>query len=162
MCATSRGGSAPCCCVLAIGITLCVVAWGYLVYAAIDFGSTHATTTTTAAWGYLAVAAVGAVACLFLGFMLVARFSRALGITRPEFDSEEGPRSAQGWQARGSVSRLPSTGRRGRRDGPQLVRRPLGVRADGEIVAAWQPRTGARSPSPRGKVASFRVVSCTR
>ena len=35
----------------------------------------------TAAWGYLAVAAVGAVACLFLGFMLVARFSRAMGLT---------------------------------------------------------------------------------
>ena len=37
----------------------------------------------SAAWGYLAVAAVGAVACLFLGFMLVARFSRAMGLTQP-------------------------------------------------------------------------------
>jgi len=69
--------------VLAFGITLCVVAWGYLVYAAIDFGSTARHDDDSSAWGYLAVAAVGAVACLFLGFMLVARFSRALGLTRP-------------------------------------------------------------------------------
>lgn len=67
--------------VLAIGITLCVVAWGYLVYAAIDFGSTARHDNDSSAWGYLAIAAVGAVACLFLGFMLVARFARALGIT---------------------------------------------------------------------------------
>ncbi len=68
--------------VLAIGITLCVVAWGYLVYAAIDFGSAARHDNDSAAWGYLAVAAVGAVACLFLGFMLAARFSRTLGLTR--------------------------------------------------------------------------------
>lgn len=67
--------------VLAVGITLCVVAWGYLVYAAIDFGSAARHDDDSAAWWYLAVAAVGAVACLFLGFMLVARFSRTLGLT---------------------------------------------------------------------------------
>ncbi len=67
--------------VLAVGITLCVVAWGYLVYAAIDFGSTARHDDDSSAWGYLAVSAVGAVACLFLGFMLVVRFARALGLT---------------------------------------------------------------------------------
>lgn len=66
---------------LAIAITLCVVAWGYLVYAAIDFGSTARHDNDDAAWFYLGVAAIGAVACLFLGFMLVARFSRAIGLT---------------------------------------------------------------------------------
>ena len=76
-----KQGFRPVLLVLALGITLCVVAWGYLVYAAIDFGSEARHDGNSEAWGYLAVAAVGAVACLFLGFMLVARFSRALGLT---------------------------------------------------------------------------------
>lgn len=92
MCAVSGGkragarqkrGFRPVLLVLALGVTLCVVAWGYLVYAAIDFGSAARHEEDSAAWGYLAVAAVGAVACLFLGFMLVARFSRAIGLTTP-------------------------------------------------------------------------------
>ncbi|GAA1139584.1 hypothetical protein [Nocardioides aquiterrae] len=66
---------------LALGITACVVAWGYLVYAAIDFGST-ARSGETRAWWFLALASVGAVACLFVGLMLVARVLRRLGITR--------------------------------------------------------------------------------
>lgn len=76
-----RQGFRPVLLVLAVAITLCVVAWGYLVYAAIDFGSAARHDDEPGAWGYLAVAAVGAVACLFLGFMLVARFSRAIGFT---------------------------------------------------------------------------------
>ncbi|KAA1425862.1 hypothetical protein [Nocardioides antri] len=76
-----KRGFRPMLLVLAFGITLCVVAWGYLVYAAIDFGSAARHDGDDAAWGYLGVAAVGAVACLFLGFMLVARFSRAIGFT---------------------------------------------------------------------------------
>ena len=63
---------------LAVGITLCVVAWGYLVKAAIDFGTT-ARTGKTEAWTYLGLASLGAVACLFIGLMLVARIGRALG-----------------------------------------------------------------------------------
>ena len=66
---------------LALGITACVVAWGYLVYAAIDFGSTARGGDSTA-WWFLALASVGAVACLFVGLMLVARLTRRLGITR--------------------------------------------------------------------------------
>jgi hypothetical protein len=76
-----RRGFKPVLLVLAVGITLCVVAWGYLVYAAIDFGSAARHDGKTEAWAYLGVAAIGAVACLFLGFMLVARFSRAIGFT---------------------------------------------------------------------------------
>ncbi len=80
--ARQKRGFRPVLLVLAVAITLCVLAWGYLVYAAIDFGSTARHGDDDAAWGYLAIAAGGAVACLFLGFMLVARFSRAVGITR--------------------------------------------------------------------------------
>lgn len=62
------------------GITFCVIAWGYLVSAAIDFGST-ARSGTSEAWLYLAVACIGAAACLFAGLMLGARLLRGLGIT---------------------------------------------------------------------------------
>lgn len=65
---------------LALGITACIVAWGYLVYAAIDFGTT-ARDGDQQAWWFLAVASAGAVACLFVGLMLVARVLRRLGIT---------------------------------------------------------------------------------
>ena len=67
--------------VLAAGITLSVVAWGYLVYAAIDFGSSARGGDSTA-WWFLGLASVGAVACLFFGLMLVARLLRRLGITK--------------------------------------------------------------------------------
>ncbi len=67
---------------LAGGITLSVVAWGFLVYAAIEFGG-EARDGRSAAWWWLAVAAVGAAACLFVGLMLIARLTRALGITDP-------------------------------------------------------------------------------
>jgi hypothetical protein len=65
---------------LAGGVTLAVVAWGYLVYAAIDFGAT-ARDGNPDAWWFLAVASLGAVACLFVGLMLIARLLRRLGIT---------------------------------------------------------------------------------
>ena len=65
---------------LALGITLCVVAWGYLVKTAVDFGSA-ARGGEQSAWGFLAVACVGAAACLFIGLILVAKMLRALGIT---------------------------------------------------------------------------------
>lgn len=79
--ARQKRGFRPVLLVLALGITLCVVAWGYLVYAAIDFGSAARHDGKESAWAYLAIAAIGAVACLFLGFMLLARFSRAVGLT---------------------------------------------------------------------------------
>jgi hypothetical protein len=66
---------------LALGVTVAVVAWGYLVYAAIDFGST-ARSGDTRAWGFLALASAGAVACLFVGLMLISRLLRRLGITQ--------------------------------------------------------------------------------
>ena len=79
---------------LAVGITLCVVAWGYLVKAAIDFGTT-ARGGESQAWAYLGLASLGAIACLFVGLMLVARIGRALGWTsasRSEETKPSGPR----------------------------------------------------------------------
>jgi len=72
---------------LALGVTLSVVAWGYLVYAAIDFGAT-ARGGDEQAWWFLAIASVGAVACLFFGLMLIAQLLRRLGITKPPGASE--------------------------------------------------------------------------
>ena len=80
---------------LTLGITACIVAWGYLVYAAIDFGST-ARDGDPNAWWFLALASAGAVACLFVGLMLVARVLRRLGITaeRPPHPAPTGEDSA--------------------------------------------------------------------
>jgi hypothetical protein len=62
---------------LALGITASVVAWGYLVYLAIDLG-TAARDGDSRGWFFLALATLGAIACLFvalmLGMRLVARF----------------------------------------------------------------------------------------
>ncbi|GEB11911.1 hypothetical protein SAMN05421671_4771 [Pimelobacter simplex] len=66
---------------IAGGITFALVAWGYLVLAAIDFGATARHDGKTGAWALLVVASAGAMLCLFLAFMLAARFSRALGLT---------------------------------------------------------------------------------
>lgn len=87
-----RAGFSPRLALLALGITLLVVAWGYLVYAAIDFGAT-ARGGESGAWVFLALASVGAVACLFVGLMLVARLLRELGITSSPASRE--PRSEQ-------------------------------------------------------------------
>lgn len=66
----------------AAGITLCVIAWGYLVYMAIDFGSS-ARNGSGGAWLLLTLAAIGAAACLFIGLMLLARLGSAMGMGTP-------------------------------------------------------------------------------
>lgn len=76
-----KAGFRPELLLLALGITFCVVAWGYLVYVAIDFGSAARRNEDDRAWFYLGISAIGAVACLFLGLMLLVRFSRAIGFT---------------------------------------------------------------------------------
>lgn len=63
-------------------MTLAVVAWGYLAFAAIDFGI-DARDGDPGAWKYLALASLGAVACLFLGLMLLARLLALLGVGAP-------------------------------------------------------------------------------
>jgi hypothetical protein len=67
---------------LALGITAAVVAWGYLVYLAIDFGTTARDGDATA-WWLLGLATLGAIACLFAGMMLVARLVARLKAGSP-------------------------------------------------------------------------------
>jgi hypothetical protein len=62
---------------LALGITAAVVAWGYLVYLAIDFG-TAARDGDATGWWMLGLATTGAIACLFVGMLLGTRFVQRL------------------------------------------------------------------------------------
>ncbi len=75
---------------LALATTVAIVAWGYLVYLAIDFG-TSARGGESRAWWFLAVSSLGAVLCLFLGLVLVARLLRAVGITARPGDEDVPP-----------------------------------------------------------------------
>ncbi|MBC2931520.1 hypothetical protein [Nocardioides sp. zg-1228] len=77
--------------VLGAAITLCVVAWGYLVYAAIDFGTAARSSSGGSAWLFMALACLGAIACLFAGLMLVARLMRTLGITEAPPPPDDAP-----------------------------------------------------------------------
>lgn len=86
---------------LALGVTLAIVAWGYLVYAAIDFGSS-ARGGQTSAWWFLGLASVGAVACLFVGLLLVSRLLRMLGViggAAPHDEPPAAPRPVGGKRA---------------------------------------------------------------
>ena len=65
---------------LALGITATLVAWGFLVWAAIGFGG-QARDGQTPAWAFLALATIGATACLFLTLILG---SKVLGTLRGE------------------------------------------------------------------------------
>jgi hypothetical protein len=62
---------------LALGITLTLVAWGFLVWAAINFGA-DARDGQKIAWAFLALATIGATACLFLTLILVTRVLRTI------------------------------------------------------------------------------------
>ncbi len=64
---------------ICVGITLCVIAWGYLVYAAIDFGTAARGGSDSSAWALMGLASLGAIACLFVGLLLVSRLLSALG-----------------------------------------------------------------------------------
>ena len=83
--------------IICAGITACVIAWGYLVYAAIDFG-TAARAGNGVAWVFMFLAALGAIACLFAGLLLIARLLAALGI-RGEETSSTTPRPEGGKRA---------------------------------------------------------------
>ena len=81
-----RGGRSPrrldrAVLLICVGITLCVIAWGYLVYAAIDFGTAARGGSATSAWALMGLAALGAIGCLFIGLLLVARLMTALGVS---------------------------------------------------------------------------------
>ena len=76
-----------------------MVAWGYLVYAAIDFGTAARDGGGGSAWGFMALACLGAIACLFAGLLLVARLMRVLGITDPPPSADAPPRPVGGKRA---------------------------------------------------------------
>ena len=61
---------------LALGVTATLVAWGFLVWAAIDFGG-QARAGATTAWAFLALATVGAAACLFVTLILAGKIIEA-------------------------------------------------------------------------------------
>jgi hypothetical protein len=64
---------------LGLGALAALGAWGFLVWAAIDFGRS-ARGGDSSRWAYLAVASVGAVVCLFLSLLLVTVLLRRVGI----------------------------------------------------------------------------------
>lgn len=65
---------------LCAGVTITLVAWGFLVWSAIDFGA-RARNGESLAWLFLALATIGAAACLFLTLILGGRLA---GIFRRE------------------------------------------------------------------------------
>ncbi len=85
--------------VLGAGITLCVIAWGYLVYAAIDFGTAARGSTGSSAWAFMGMACLGAIACLFVGLLLLARLMRTLGVTEDPDAPPAAPRPVGGKRA---------------------------------------------------------------
>ena len=78
---------------LAALVTAAVVAWGFLVWFAIDFG-TRARGGESGAWWLMAATGVGAVACLFVALMLLARLARALGLTSGAASTSHAARTA--------------------------------------------------------------------
>lgn len=82
---------------LAVGMTFALVAWGYLVFAAIDFGATARHDGKGSAWFFLAIASIGGMLCLFLAFMLAVRLSRAIGLSEgPERRPKRDPAAPKG------------------------------------------------------------------
>lgn len=82
---------------LAVGMTFALVAWGYLVFAAIDFGATARHDGKGSAWLFLAIASIGGMLCLFLAFMLAVRLSRAIGLSEgPERRPKRDPGAPKG------------------------------------------------------------------
>ena len=63
---------------LAAGISATLIAWGFLVWVAIDFGA-EARAGDALAWVFLVLATIGATACLFLTLLLGSKILGALG-----------------------------------------------------------------------------------
>jgi hypothetical protein len=75
---------------LALGITCAVIAWGYLVYLAIMHGQAIRSGDGEA-WLPAAASALGAVACLFVGFIMVARLLGILATAPRSHASSSAP-----------------------------------------------------------------------
>jgi cytosine/uracil/thiamine/allantoin permease len=78
---------------LAAGVTATVVAWGVLVFAAIDFGRS-ARDGQSGDWVFLTLATLGAVACMFLAIVLASKMQTLMqgDPTRPHPEMQEQPR----------------------------------------------------------------------
>jgi hypothetical protein len=79
--------------VLALLVTATLVAWGVLVFAAIDFGA-EARSGEPTAWVFVGLSTVGAAACLFVTLLLGAR---TLGVIRGR--EQPAPRTGGGHRA---------------------------------------------------------------
>ena len=140
-------------------ITACVVAWGYLVYLAIDFG-TAARSGESSAWGLLVLSSLGAVACLFAGLLFVSRLLACSGHhLAAGGGAERSPAIAlgashAGWAPGGSLRSAPAAKRHatgGDRSlvGSRSVLRPSFVRStarQGSPQFEIGTRLGADSP----------------
>lgn len=82
----------------ALGLTLTLVAWGLLVWLAIDFG-TEARNGEPLAWGLLVVATIGATGCLFLTLTLGSRTLAVLRGERIDPKPRRAPRGVAGKRA---------------------------------------------------------------
>jgi hypothetical protein len=80
--------------VLALGITLTLVAWGFLVWAAIDFGA-QARDGETPAWLFLGFATIGATACLLVTLILGGKVLAVLRGETPRARVSGGRRAAR-------------------------------------------------------------------
>ncbi len=78
---------------LSAAVTAALVAWGFLVWSAIDFGA-QARSGEGLAWLFLALATIGATACLFLTLILGGRLVGALRGEIPPPTSPPGGRRA--------------------------------------------------------------------
>lgn len=77
---------------LAAGLTLTLVGWGFLVWLAVDFGA-EARGGNPIAWLFLLVATLGATGALFLGLILG---SRTLATVRGQRVDPKPPRAPRG------------------------------------------------------------------
>lgn len=68
---------------LSAGVTVLLVAWGYLVVLAVRLGDRVRDGSGAAAWLLLALTTLGAVACLFLCLLLGTRLWRTLAGASP-------------------------------------------------------------------------------
>ncbi|MEP6816544.1 MAG: hypothetical protein ABI873_13440, partial [Marmoricola sp.] len=77
---------------LAAGVTATVVAWGVLVFAAIDFGRS-ARDGQSGDWVFLVLSTVGAVACMFLAIVLASKMQTLMrgDPTRPHSELSAHP-----------------------------------------------------------------------
>jgi hypothetical protein len=80
--------------ILALGVTATVVAWGFLVWEAIDFG-TDARGGEAPAWLFLVIATLGATACLLVSLILINKLLATLrGEARQQPTASSGGRRA--------------------------------------------------------------------